>query len=512
MADLATGGAQLVWEAPQCPFRIEYSARVLDDIRLAVVDAFFSLPRGGAEIGGILLGRHEPDRLIINSYQPIECEHATGPSFTLSRNDEAKLREQLVSARGEVLGWYHSHTRSELFLSDADLEVHKRFFPEAWQIAIVMKPHTFQPMRVGIFFQERDGTIQASAPYSEMLLEPLPIRQVPSGEPPFQPPIGSPFRIEPEGRGPAGPIIDLALPKEEPARVEPVGRPVLVKPPEPPPPMPVAPIPVTAAPPPPTPVPPTPVPPIPVPPTAAAPIPVPPEPVIAAPAEVAPPPETAAAVIPPPSFLTTQPEPGHAPRWLALLAILAGLALGGVGYLTHEAWWPRVSKSVKSALPASAPPPTFGLNTLDTNGQLQIHWDQGSAATRTGTAATLTITDGSQQPVSTPLDPQHLQAGTFTYARQAGKVEVKMTIRLPDGRDATEATTFLGAMPVVQPPPEDPEVRRQRDELAAQAQKLKSDLAAQERRTKKLERSLTDVQRTLRQEQLRRMQNQAPPK
>ena len=39
------------WKAPQCPFTIQCSLRALDDIRLAVVDAFFSLPRGGAEIG-----------------------------------------------------------------------------------------------------------------------------------------------------------------------------------------------------------------------------------------------------------------------------------------------------------------------------------------------------------------------------------------------------------------------------------------------------------------------------
>ena len=42
---------------------MEYPARVLDDIRLAVVDAFFSLPRGGAEIGGILLGTGMASRI-----------------------------------------------------------------------------------------------------------------------------------------------------------------------------------------------------------------------------------------------------------------------------------------------------------------------------------------------------------------------------------------------------------------------------------------------------------------
>ena len=53
--------------------------KVLDDIRLAVVDAFFSLPRGGAEIGGILLGRRERDRVIITDSAALECEHAFGP-------------------------------------------------------------------------------------------------------------------------------------------------------------------------------------------------------------------------------------------------------------------------------------------------------------------------------------------------------------------------------------------------------------------------------------------------
>jgi len=130
MADLVTDSTETSWSAPQCPFTIEYSLRVLDDIRLAVVDAYFSLPRGGAEIGGILLGTHEPGRVVISGYLALECEHATGPSFTLSSKDEAQLAELLASSRGKVAGWYHSHTRSEIFLSEADLDLHQRFFPE----------------------------------------------------------------------------------------------------------------------------------------------------------------------------------------------------------------------------------------------------------------------------------------------------------------------------------------------------------------------------------------------
>ena len=76
------------------------------------------------------------------------------------------------------LGWYHSHTRSEIFLSAEDLEIHNRFFPEPWQFALVLKPHTFQPMRAGFFFREQDGSIHSAAAYQEFVVEPLPMRPV----------------------------------------------------------------------------------------------------------------------------------------------------------------------------------------------------------------------------------------------------------------------------------------------------------------------------------------------
>src|SRR5580704_4957352 len=118
----ATDGSLVTWSVPQCPFTIECTPRVLDDIRLGIIDAFFSLPRGGAEIGGVLLGRFATGRLSISGYQPLECEHAFGPSFTLSANDFARLKEILAALEAnpgspQAVGWYHSHTRSEVFLS-----------------------------------------------------------------------------------------------------------------------------------------------------------------------------------------------------------------------------------------------------------------------------------------------------------------------------------------------------------------------------------------------------------
>ena len=184
----------VTWSAPQCPYTVEYAPWTLDDIRLAVVDAFFSLPRGGAEIGGILLGDFQKKRLRITGYAPVECEHAFGPSFTLSDRDQERLAE-LLGGRSlpgrQAVGWYHSHTRSEIFFSDADLEIHRRYFPEPWQTALVLRPHTFQPTRAGFFFREAvpshppsplslllppQGSIRGEASYGEFALEPLPLR------------------------------------------------------------------------------------------------------------------------------------------------------------------------------------------------------------------------------------------------------------------------------------------------------------------------------------------------
>jgi proteasome lid subunit RPN8/RPN11 len=204
-----------IWSAPERPFGIEYSTRVLDDIRLAVTDAFFSLPRGGAEIGGVLLGTEENGRVAITESVPLPCEHAYGPSFVLSPRDHVSLTELLAELKTKPksipVGWWHSHTRSEIFLSDADQEIHNRFFPEPWQVALVLKPHTFHPMRAGFFFREKDGSIRGASSYREFVLDALPMRAVPSSPagPPAAPALSRPTK-------PNGSVITVAPQTIEP--------------------------------------------------------------------------------------------------------------------------------------------------------------------------------------------------------------------------------------------------------------------------------------------------------
>jgi len=347
---------------PQCPFPIEYSTRLLDDIRLAVVDAFFSLPRGGAEIGGILLGKYEKGRLQILDSVPVPCEHASGPSFILSPKDHTGLAELLANARGnprnaQPVGWYHSHTRSEIFLSETDLEIHKRYFPEPWQVALVFKPHTFQPVRAGFFFREADGYIQESASYHEIVLDPMGAR----------PPVAEP------------PVTATTTTSNSTST------------------------------------------PTATPPEALAPTPESPKPAPIRPAS------------PPPPALRRKPV------WpFYVLGTL--LILGGLAFLTRDTWLPPMQ-----AFLTRTPDVLYvGLNTLDSNGQLQIRWDHNSPAVRQARDAILSIDDGGQVPESIELDPMHLKAGSFTYGRRSPRVDVTMTLILPDGGKVQEATSFLG--------------------------------------------------------------------
>ncbi len=454
MMESDPASAPAIWSVPQCPVTIEYSRRVLDDIRLAVVDAFFSLPRGGAEIGGVLLGKYEGSRVAIEDHAPLDCEHATGPSFALSSRDRARLESLLSGVHrrpGGIrpVGWYHSHTRSGIFLSEADLQIHNAYFPEPWQVALVLKPHTFQPTRAGFFVRERDGEIHGAASLREFNLEPLAAQPLPG--PPAVPRSEDPHaailvrRREPEGAGTmttmaSEPLAVAAVP----ARIE--------------------------------------------------------EPAIAS-QRIRFPAEQEPLDLTPPAF--TQVAPERSWRWVGVvLAVVSGVGIGASAYQTREIWlrapisWVRPRQSVSG--PAALPGAGVGLRTLDTEGQLWIVWDRDSQVVRRATGGTLTIHDGPMIH-AIELDAAHLQAGSFTYGRQSERIDIAIALNGPGGAHIREVTTYLGPLPERPPAPEEP--------LRKQNQKLSVDLNAERARSKKLQDA---VNKLTREQQLKRLENQNP--
>ena len=167
------------WAADGTRLVICYSYAVIDEIRLDVTEKFLSIPRGGIEVGGVLFGKIAGDRITILARRPLAIEYKNGPSFVLSEEDEDNLLRLLntccsdPSLEGlEPVGWYHSHTRSELFLSLEDAAIHDKFFPGLRQVALVVRPVKFQPTRAGFFVRDDDGVIRADAGYREFYLEP----------------------------------------------------------------------------------------------------------------------------------------------------------------------------------------------------------------------------------------------------------------------------------------------------------------------------------------------------
>ena len=168
------------WSAPGHPLRIEYHTAVLEQIRQTAVEGYHRVPHGGVETGGILLGTHQKNAVRIKAWRAIDCEYAKGPSFLLSAKDEAVLAEALKPGRSdagrdrlEPVGWYRAHTRSEILLSDADLAFFKRFFPQPWQVGLIVRPASFAASRAGFFFREADGSIRAQSSYREFILTPV---------------------------------------------------------------------------------------------------------------------------------------------------------------------------------------------------------------------------------------------------------------------------------------------------------------------------------------------------
>lgn len=165
------------WRIPQCPLLMECSSAVLEQIRREV-EAGRNLVRAERETGGVLFGIHEPGRICILACKALQCEHAMGPGFVLSEKDEKRLA-QLISAPAtdpelnglEALGWYHSHIRSRIFLSERDLQIHSRYFAALFQVALVIRPESERPARAGFFFHEPSGEMRTESSYEEFTIE-----------------------------------------------------------------------------------------------------------------------------------------------------------------------------------------------------------------------------------------------------------------------------------------------------------------------------------------------------
>jgi len=154
----------------------------------------FALANRNKECAGLLLGSvdSEGKGRIIHIKAAIPAESAVGTRASVRIPLDAW--EEMLCVRDRdygdlrILGWFHSHAGWGVFMSDADVFIHRHFFPHPNMVAYVLDPTTG---RDG-FFYWHDGKIGVCPSYGL---------------------VGTPRDLKPHHR-----------PREKPRKVEPVPR------------------------------------------------------------------------------------------------------------------------------------------------------------------------------------------------------------------------------------------------------------------------------------------------
>jgi proteasome lid subunit RPN8/RPN11 len=113
------------------------------------------------EVGGGLVGdwRIDPRSggqfIVIDAVLPAQFTRQGSAFLTFTQDTLVAMNDQLDERYPEkrLVGWYHTHPRMGIFLSQYDLWLHDHFFPEYWQVALVIEPHSI----TGGFFIRQAG-------------------------------------------------------------------------------------------------------------------------------------------------------------------------------------------------------------------------------------------------------------------------------------------------------------------------------------------------------------------
>jgi proteasome lid subunit RPN8/RPN11 len=129
------------WQPENAPFPIFLHQRVN---RLITQHARENSQR---EVGGVLLGDVAQDAghqlfVVITHALKAEFANETRGHLTFTQKTWLKIHQARETQYPDkrVVGWYHTHPGWTIFLSDWDLFIHRNFFKEPWQIALVLDP------------------------------------------------------------------------------------------------------------------------------------------------------------------------------------------------------------------------------------------------------------------------------------------------------------------------------------------------------------------------------------
>jgi proteasome lid subunit RPN8/RPN11 len=122
------------------------------------------------EVGGWLVGKWRLDKALDQQYIVVENNLPApftrqGRAFLTFTQDTQVALQNLLEERfpgKELVGWYHTHPRMGVFLSSYDTWLHDHFFPEHYQVALVIEPHSSTG---GFFIRGMDGSLDPGRYY-----------------------------------------------------------------------------------------------------------------------------------------------------------------------------------------------------------------------------------------------------------------------------------------------------------------------------------------------------------
>jgi proteasome lid subunit RPN8/RPN11 len=142
---------------------IDCPVSVLQSIRSSVLERFNSTPHGGDEVTGVLFGTRTAEEVRVTAFCPVADESALSRATALTEVQRAVTaviaaahsHEELVGL--EPLGWFRSHPRCDLNLTERDIEIANLLFPQPWQVGLVMRPGNSAATRARFYFREAEG-------------------------------------------------------------------------------------------------------------------------------------------------------------------------------------------------------------------------------------------------------------------------------------------------------------------------------------------------------------------
>jgi proteasome lid subunit RPN8/RPN11 len=115
------------------------------------------------EVGGIMVGEWCVDEkggqfIVVEHALPARHTRQGSVYLTFTQDSLVEIHDEIDRHYPDkkIVGWYHTHPRMGIFLSHYDTWLHKHFFPEPWQVALVVEPHSSNG---GFFIRQNNGAL-----------------------------------------------------------------------------------------------------------------------------------------------------------------------------------------------------------------------------------------------------------------------------------------------------------------------------------------------------------------